>query len=148
MLICVQLLTCCTGQWIMSGKSIIVPILLSSLLCLGLPNGFFQRVQSHLVCVSFLSWYICLATRWKLIYVAISLILYCLNRMDIPFTFKIVTHLPIAGTVSNSPESFLDVLQSAKDELREKSKLLVVFKEELETLKTEKQHVSWIYYNF
>ncbi|XP_023727359.1 thyroid receptor-interacting protein 11 isoform X4 [Cryptotermes secundus] len=44
--------------------------------------------------------------------------------------------------MSNSPESFLDVLQSAKDELREKSKLLVVFTEELENLKTEKQQVS------
>lgn len=73
---------------------------------------------------------------------AISLILYCLNGMDIPFIFKIVTHLPIAGTASDSPGSFLDVLQSAKDELREKSKLLVVFREELENLKTEKQHVS------
>jgi hypothetical protein len=56
--------------------------------------------------------------------------------------FKIVTHLPIAGTVSNTPDSFLDVLQSAKQELKEKSELLVVFKEELENLKTEKQHVS------
>lgn len=70
------------------------------------------------------------------------MILYCLNGMVIPFNFKIVTHLPIAGTVSNSPESYLDVLQSAKEELREKSELLVVFKEELENLKTEKQHVS------
>lgn len=68
--------------------------------------------------------------------------LYCLNVTDIPFNFKIVAHLPVAGTVSNSPESFLDVLQSAKQELKEKSELLVMFKEELETLKTEKEHVS------
>jgi hypothetical protein len=71
-----------------------------------------------------------------------SLILYYLNGMFIPFNFKIVTHLPIAGTVANSPDSFLDVLQSAKQELKEKSELLALFKEELENLKTEKQHVS------
>jgi hypothetical protein len=64
--------------------------------------------------------------------------------MDLPFNFEIATNLPIAGTVSSSPESFLDVLQSAKQELREKSELLVLFKEELENLKTEKQHVSLI----
>jgi hypothetical protein len=36
----------------------------------------------------------------------------------------------------------LDVLQSAKQELEEKSQLLVVFKEQLGNLQTEKQHVS------
>jgi hypothetical protein len=61
--------------------------------------------------------------------------------MGIPFNFKIVSHLPIAGTVSDSHDSFQDVLQSAKQELKEKSELLVV-KMELENLKTEKQLVS------
>jgi hypothetical protein len=62
--------------------------------------------------------------------------------MGIPFNFKIVSHFPIPGTVSDSHDSFLDVLQSAKQELKEKSELLVVFKVELENLKTEKQLVS------
>jgi hypothetical protein len=62
--------------------------------------------------------------------------------MGIPFNFKIVSRLPVAVKVSDSPDSLLDVLRSAKQELKEKSELLVVFKEELQSLKTEKQLVS------
>jgi hypothetical protein len=36
----------------------------------------------------------------------------------------------------------MDVLQNAKQELEEKSQLLLLFKEQLENLQTEKQHVS------
>jgi hypothetical protein len=36
-------------------------------------------------------------------------------------------------------------LQSTKQELEEKSRLLVVFKEQLDSLSAEKQHVSLIF---
>jgi hypothetical protein len=48
----------------------------------------------------------------------------------------------IADAESSSPDEVADILRSAKQELEEKSQLLVVFKEQLENLETEKQHVS------
>jgi len=43
---------------------------------------------------------------------------------------------------SDSPDGYLAALQSTEQELEEKSQLLVVFKEKLDSLSAEKQHVS------
>jgi len=43
---------------------------------------------------------------------------------------------------SDSPDGCMAALQSTKQELEEKSRLLVVFKEQLDSLSAEKQHVS------
>jgi hypothetical protein len=48
----------------------------------------------------------------------------------------------ISDASSDSPDGCLAVLQSTKQELEEKSQLLVIFKEQLDSVSAEKQHVS------